>query len=383
TSKGYQVQLERINYPSVIGEDMERVNVDVEIQTDERLRVRITDAVNERFAVPLDIESPPTQADNPLYDIDFTSSPSFGFKVTRKSSGAVIFDTTIGGLHMADQYLQFSTRLNSDNLYGFGEHEHHTLKHDMNWVTWPLWTRDHAVNTSANLYGQQPVYMNVEQDGSTHMVLILNANAADVTLMPAPALTYRTIGGELDLYFFLGPSPAEAVKQYLEAVGNPVMIPYWALGFQLCRWGYEDLADLQAAVERMRQYDIPHDIQYGDIDYMENRKDFTIDPEGWADLPEYVDQLKEEGTRFVIILDPAIANYDTPGVYPPLDNGNAMDIWVKDSNGQPIQGEVWPGEVFFPDYTNPDCEDWWRVECVDFKEVLDYDGLWIVSILAN
>lgn len=38
--------------------------------------------------------------------------------------------------------------------------------------------------------------------------------------------------------------------------------------------------------------------------------------------------------------DPAIANYDAPGVYPPLDNGNAMDIWVKDSNGQPIQGEV-------------------------------------------
>ena len=36
------------------------------------------------------------------------------------------------------------------------------------------------------------------------------------------------------------------------------MIPYWALGFQLCRWGYADLADLQAAVDRMRQYDIPH-----------------------------------------------------------------------------------------------------------------------------
>ena len=44
------------------------------------------------------------------------------------------------------------------------------------------------------------------------------------------------------------------------------------------------------------------DIQYGDIDYMEEKRDFTIDPINFADLPEYVDQLREEGTRFVIIL---------------------------------------------------------------------------------
>lgn len=168
---------------------------------------------------------------------------------------------------MADQYLQFSTRLNSANVYGFGEHEHHSLRHDMNWRTWPLWTRDHAVNTvsytklfhshqsyvshfhaswqSANLYGQQPAYINVEQDGSTHMVLILNANAAgnieimssdyfgcvlrlkfitDVTLMPSPGLTYRTIGGVLDIYFFMGPGPEEAVNQYL-TVSSTLTLP--------------------------------------------------------------------------------------------------------------------------------------------------------------
>lgn len=44
------------------------------------------------------------------------------------------------------------------------------------------------------------------------------------------------------------------------------------------------------------------DIQYGDIDYMDGMKDFTIDPVNFAGLPEYVQQLKSEGTRFVIIL---------------------------------------------------------------------------------
>ena len=35
--------------------------------------------------------------------------------------------------------------------------------------------------------------------------------------MPEPALTFRTIGGILDIYIFLGPSPEEVVNQYLQA----------------------------------------------------------------------------------------------------------------------------------------------------------------------
>ena len=36
----------------------------------------------------------------------------------------------------------------------------------------------------------------------------------DVTLQPEPALKYRTTGGILDLYMFLGPSPEEVVQQF-------------------------------------------------------------------------------------------------------------------------------------------------------------------------
>ena len=64
------------------------------------------------------------------------------------------------------------------------------------------------------------------------------SNQSQVTLSPAPGLVYRTTGGELDIYFFLGPDPEQVVSQYTEAVGRYYVPPYWALGFHLCRWGY-------------------------------------------------------------------------------------------------------------------------------------------------
>ncbi len=37
-----------------------------------------------------------------------------------------------------------------------------------------------------------------------------------MALQPGPAMVYRTIGGILDFYIFLGPTPDEAVQQYTE-----------------------------------------------------------------------------------------------------------------------------------------------------------------------
>lgn len=43
---------------------------------------------------------------------------------------------------------------------------------------------------------------------------------SDVVLQPAPAVTWRTIGGILDFYIFLGPDPGSVVEQYVDVIGQ-------------------------------------------------------------------------------------------------------------------------------------------------------------------
>jgi len=344
TAKGHTATLTRVNTPSWYGADVGTVKLDVEYQTDSRLRIKFSDANTARFEVPLNIPSPPSRAPNPLYAVEFVTSPVFAIRVRRRSNNALLFDTSIGGLVFSDQFLQIATRLNTATVYGLGEHEHTSLRHDMNWKTWGMYSRDKEVTNDVNLYGVHPFYMNLETGGTgAHGVFFCNANAQEVTLMPAPALTYRTIGGLLDIYLFLGPTPDSVVQQYNQALTPPVMMPYWSLGFQLSRWGYRDINHMKEAIGRMRQYNIPHDVQYGDIDYMDGKRDFTYDPVKFAGLPQYIQELKAQGTRYVIILDPAISHQHAPGSYPALDEGHRLNVWVKKADGvTPAPGEVWP-----------------------------------------
>lgn len=180
--------------------------------------------------------------------------------------------------------------------------------------------------------------------------------------MPNPGLTFRTIGGMLEFFVFLGPEPESVVKQYSEVIGRTFMPPYFTLGFQLSRWGYQNTSEIRAVVERTRNAQIPQvtktngliasfrltfncvllhhtiislqDVQFADIDYMAGRKDFTIDRVNFSDLPQLVDEIKTDGVRFVIILDPAIPN--APG-YMPFSRGNRSKVFVQ-----------WANETFKP-----------------------------------
>ena len=80
------------------------------------------------------------------------------------------------------------------------------------------------------------------------------------------------------------------------------MPPYWSLGFHLCRYGYNTMDNLRTVHQRMVANQIPQDTQWNDIDYMDQHKDFTIDPNQFGDLPKFVDDLRSKGMHYILML---------------------------------------------------------------------------------
>ncbi|XP_074023543.1 maltase-glucoamylase-like [Numenius arquata] len=383
TPQGFEASLTRLSAPSLFGGDVPRLLLTAQHQSPSRFRFKITDPEKQRFEVPHEHVGPfsgPAASDR-KYQVEVQEEP-FGIKVTRASNGKVLLDTTIGPLIFSEQFLQLSIRLPSPRLYGVGEQVHKRFQHDLNWRTWPMLSRDTAPSGNVeNLYGVQTFFLCLEDNtGASFGVFLMNSNPMEFSLQPAPAVTYRTIGGILDFYVFLGDTPEQVVQEYVQFIGLPVMPSYWSLGFHLSRYDYGSLEEVKAVVERNRAIELPYDVQHTDINYMEAKKDFTYDKVKFKDLPGFRAYMNEKGQKYIIILDAAISTEPLVdgSPYPAYERGQKLGVWVNESDGvTPLVGQVWPGRTVFPDFTSPKSSRWWVEECQLFYQQVPYDGIWI------
>ncbi|CAL9064469.1 unnamed protein product [Musa banksii] len=379
---------------STYGPDIPHLRLFVKHETQDRLRVHITDAEEQRWEVPYDLlprDQPPPPGAKASYSpftaseyaggdliFSFTSDP-FTFAVRRKSNGQTLFDSSYGTMVFKDQYLEISTHLpKTAALYGLGENTQPGGIRLRPNDPYTLYTTDiSAINLNTDLYGSHPVYMDLRNEGgeaTAHAVLLLNSNGMDV-FYTGSSLTYKVIGGVLDFFFFSGPSPLAVVDQYTTLIGRPAPMPYWALGFHQCRWGYQNLSVVEGVVEGYRNAQIPLDVIWNDDDHMDAAKDFTLDPVNYPrpKLLEFLDRIHSRGMKYIVLIDPGIAVNSSYGVF---QRGMAKNVFIK-YEGKPYLAQVWPGPVYFPDYLNPDGVSWWIDEIARFHEMVPVDGLWI------
>uniref|UniRef100_A0A8I6YIR4 alpha-glucosidase n=1 Tax=Hordeum vulgare subsp. vulgare TaxID=112509 RepID=A0A8I6YIR4_HORVV len=319
---------------AALGPGVQRLRLTASLETDSRLRVRITDADHPRWEVPQDIIPRPAPADV-LHDAPPASSAPlqgsrvlsaagsdlvltvhaspFRFTVSRRSTGDILFDTA-PGLVFRDKYLEVTSALPAGraSLYGLGEHTKSSfrLRHNDSFT---LWNADIGASyVDVNLYGSHPFYMDVRPPGTAHGVLLLSSNGMDV-LYGGSYVTYKAR--------------------------------------------------------------IPLEVMWTDIDYMDGFKDFTLDRVNFtaAELRPFVDRLHRNAQKYVLILDPGIRIDATYGTFV---RGMQQDIFLK-RNGTNFVGNVWPGDVYFPDFMHPRAAEFWAREISLFRRTIPVDGLWI------
>ncbi|KAJ5053505.1 hypothetical protein NUH16_010577 [Penicillium rubens] len=396
---------------NVYGTDIEALSLTVEYQRADRLHVAIVPthigAENAtQYLIPQGyLAEPEVEEPNVVSDLEFswTNDPSFGFEVTRNSTKDVLFSTKGTRIVFENQFVEFKSALPKNyNLYGLGESVH-GFRLGNNY-TKTYYAADAGATVDINVYGAHPFFLETryfteDADGNlklvesyeataksnytslSHGVFSRNAHGQDI-LMQEDSITYRAIGGSVDLYFFPGPSQPEVTKSYLTTVGLPAMQQYWTFGFHQCRWGYTSWAELEDVVNNHTHFDIPLETIWTDIDWMVRYRDFENNPVGFDDESSkgFIQRLHDGGRHYVPIIDSAIyiPNPSNPDdAYPVFERGNDTGAFLTNPDGSLYVGAVWPGYTVFPDWLAEGTEQWWIDEMVRYYQITGYDGAWI------
>ncbi len=181
-------------------------------------------------------------------------------------------------------------------------------------------------------------------------------------------------GGEMNYYFIYGPQMEDVVANYTDLTGKPHQLPpLWALGFHQCKWSYYPESKVKEITKKFRDLKIPCDAIYLDIDYMEGFRCFTWSKEHFPDPKRMVKELLDDGFKTVVIIDPGIKIDKDYSVFKEaLDN----DYFCKRADGAYMKGKVWPGECYFPDFTNKKVRDWWSDLYRELIEEIGVKGVW-------
>lgn len=180
-------------------------------------------------------------------------------------------------------------------------------------------------------------------------------------------------GGEINQYFIYGPDMLDVCRQYTKLTGVPELPPLWALGYQQCKWSYYPENQVYDLAQSFRDKDIPCDVIYLDIDYMDGFRCFTWDSEKFPHPQKMIADLKAKGFKTVVIIDPGIKIDEDYSVFTEaLERG----YFCRKGEGGYISGKVWPGECYFPDFTNPEVRHWWADLFEDLIAGKGVAGVW-------
>ncbi len=180
-------------------------------------------------------------------------------------------------------------------------------------------------------------------------------------------------GGEMNYYFIFGPELIDVTRRYTQLTGTPELPPLWSLGYQQSKWSYYPHTKVKEVTNKLRSNLIPCDAIYLDIDYMDGFRCFTWDKEKFPEPKAMITELKENGFKTVVIIDPGIKIDENYAVYNEAIENN---YFCRRADGPFMKGKVWPGDCYFPDFTNPKVRKWWSGLFQELIEEIGVRGVW-------
>ena len=286
--------------------------------------------------------------------------------------GTLIHSDTSGMGWLGRSAVRFAALQDDERVYGLGEKASRLDRRGNRYTMW---------NSDPQVYGpgQDPIYLNIPfyigmRDGRGYGLFYDNTYRSqfDVGRTRRDEVAYLAEDGELCFYFFYGPGLPTIMERYTELTGRMPLPPLWALGYHQSRWSYYPESRVREIARLCREHRIPCDALHLDIHYMDGYRCFTWDRERFPQPSELVADLHDQGFRVVAMIDCGI-KADTH--YEVCADGLAKGMFCAYPDGSVAGGPVWPGECYFPDFTNPRVRQWWGELYGSLLDV-GVDGIW-------
>lgn len=243
-----------------------------------------------------------------------------------------------------------------EHYYGLGEKSTPLDKRGRSYVMWN--TDPGGFDASSEpLYQSVPFFIGLRQ-GRAYGLFFDNTfrSSFDMGAEDRDMYSFGAEGGEMNYYFFAGPTPKRVVSRFTELVGRSPLPPRWAIGYIQSRYSYYPQSKVRFIADNFRQRGIPCDAIFLDIDYMDGFRVFTWDKSRFPDPQGMMASLRPEGFHFIAIVDPYVKVDPNFWVY---QQGVANGYFLKKPDGTIFTGRGWPGASAFPDYTSEKVRDWW------------------------
>lgn len=257
------------------------------------------------------------------------------------------------------------------SLYGGGEVTGPLLRNGQSIKLWNTDTGAYSVEGGKRLYQTHPWVMGVRKDGSAFGIIFDSTWKAEL-ITNSDKITYNSEGALFRVYIIDRKSPQEVMKGLSELTGTIKMPARWTLGYHQCRFSYDSEKRVMEIADTFREKQIPCDVIWMDIDYMQGYRVFTFDSIRFPNPKRLNDNLHKKGFCAVYMIDPGVKVDKEYGIY---KSGTQNDVWVMQKNGEEYHGKVWPGDCVFPDFTAPKTRNWWSGLYKDFLST-GIDGVW-------
>jgi len=256
------------------------------------------------------------------------------------------------------------------NLYGTGENTGTLLRNGKTVTLWNTDNYEYKKNNGERLYQSHPWVLGVNPDGTAFGVMADNTWRQQIQL--TDSIRFISEGPAFRVFVILGKTPQEVIQSLSQLVGTMALPPIWALGYHQCRFSYIPDTRIKSLADTFRMKNLPCDVIWMDIDYMDHFKIFTFDPTKMPDPKNLNNYLHRKEFKSIWMIDPGVKAEKGFFVY---DSGSKGNHWVQDSSENEYHGNVWPGPCAFPDFTRPETRVWWGGLYQEFMAT-GIDGVW-------